>query len=220
MKRRKERKARHLNRKVERNSLQNERYNKNENIIDESDTNEETLEVHELHRLSYETEPFDVESVEKLDNKSKQVNNKEKGGFDKIVANEWNFESDSSSNKTLKGSINRTDADFRPIHRYAIIKLLVIKLSFIESKCDNCSDISKPLYSILEEPKPVIISGILSPNSFHSAKNAMKDAIKAKSLQVVNQKIINGEKKLDMDLIDIEDDELWITSCAKQSLFY
>jgi hypothetical protein len=47
----------------------------------------------------------------------------------------------------------------------------------------------------------------------------MKDTIKAKSPQVVKQKITNGEKKLDMDLVDIEDDELWITSCAKQSLF-
>jgi hypothetical protein len=68
------------------------------------------------------------------------------------------YESDSDSNKTLKGSINPTDADSRLIHKYAIIKLIVIKLSFIELKCDNC--VSKPLYIILEEPKPVIISGI------------------------------------------------------------
>jgi hypothetical protein len=53
---------------MERTSLQNERYNKNEIIVDESDTNGETPEVYELHRLSYETEPFDVESVEKLYN--------------------------------------------------------------------------------------------------------------------------------------------------------
>jgi hypothetical protein len=79
--------------------------------------------------------------------------------------------------------------------------------------------LSKPLYSILEEPKPVIISGIFSPDSFRSTENAMKDTIKAKSPQVLDQKITNGEKKLDMDLVDIEDDELWITSCAKQSPF-
>jgi hypothetical protein len=71
------------------------------------------------------------------------------------------------------------------------------------------------LYIILEEPKPVIISSVFSPTSFRSTENAMKDTIKAKSPQVVNQKI-NREKKLDMDLVDIEDDELWITSCAKQ----
>jgi hypothetical protein len=75
------------------------------------------------------------------------------------------------------------------------------------------------LYSILEKPKSVFITDILSPNSFRSAENAMKDTIKAKSPQVVNQKITNGKKKLDMDLIDIEDDEFWITSCAKQSIF-
>jgi hypothetical protein len=78
--------------------------------------------------LSYETELFDVESVEKLENKSKQVRNKEKDDFDKIVV----FESGSDSNKTLKGSINPTDADFRPIHKYAIIKLFIVELSFIE----------------------------------------------------------------------------------------
>jgi hypothetical protein len=71
---------------MERTSLQNERYNKNEIIVNESDTNGETPEVHELHRLSYETEPFDVESVEKLDNKSKQVDNEEKDGFNKICS--------------------------------------------------------------------------------------------------------------------------------------
>jgi hypothetical protein len=109
---------------MERTSLQNERYNKNEIIVDESDTNGETPEVHELHRLSYETEPSDVESVEKLDNESKQVNNKEKDDFDQIVVNEWIFESDSDSNKTLKGSINPTDTDFRPIHKYAITNFL------------------------------------------------------------------------------------------------
>jgi hypothetical protein len=88
MKRRKERKARLLKRKMKRTSLQNERSNKNEIIVDESDTNEETPEVHELHRLSYETEPFDVESVQKWDNKSKQVKNKEKDDFYLIVINE------------------------------------------------------------------------------------------------------------------------------------
>ncbi len=45
-------------------------------------------------------------------------------GLERAVAiNEWIFESDSGSNKTLKGSINPTDADFRPIHKYAIINL-------------------------------------------------------------------------------------------------
>jgi hypothetical protein len=73
---------------MERTSLQNERYNKNEIIVDESDTNGETQEVHEMYRLSYETEPFDVESVEKLYNKSKQINNKERDDFDQIVVNE------------------------------------------------------------------------------------------------------------------------------------